>query len=702
MLLLIGLTIGCLGGLTGQASDLSTAKSSAPAGMTLGSYFDYGDFSSDGVTNSASVVDTGRSDGTSMIQLNDATGQLGTIWSKDGYRLNLNKDATFSMWMYFGNRNSDAANGMAFVLQNDANGANAVSRDSNGKPATGETLGVWGSDSWLTQTGSVVTSSVAENAIQNSWALEFDTEINRTAATGNGFDSASAVLFPHIASNYPGSSSSYVFNLTSNYALLTHKGIITQTNKYTTLSDGTWHHVTLNWNSSTNTMTYTYNDKNATTGAAQTAIGSQSIVVDRSVIDPDNTGYARWGFTGSTGSTNYETNAVVFEQIPSIVDSSAATTVTDTTKGTAVTSGSTVPANDHLRVDYKLTYNSGQENWQNIAAKLTIPSALSVSSAKITYANGDTSTIDTSGLSNQALTYKLADELSSSNQTATISVSGKAVGSKTVTTAVAATTSTFAGTNGVTTATTPDFTVAQIPTTSLTMLYSNNSNIMDLGTVSTDQTVTGLVTMTGSTTGTVTLHPTLNGTALATQTLSGKGSQSFSYSIPYSSLATGTNTLDMYATDSLGDVSNDTQITLTKGSLDFGTVSGDLTFSDNLTGASETVAPTSIPTITVADTRGSDSDGWHLTASATTLTSGPNIFSGNLVYQSGDGSQVVLDSTANTIDTGASDSTTDVSGSWSKTWTDKTSKGIFLQIPSDAVAGDYSGTVNWVLTSGPS
>lgn len=123
-------------------ADYDKAKANAPQGLPLSNYFKFGDFAG----NSAKVVDTGRIDGTQMVQLTDAKAEVGTIWTGDDYALDLNKNATASMWMYFGNYPVDAGDGMAFVIQNDTRGVNAVSRASDGTVGNGQTLGVWGVD----------------------------------------------------------------------------------------------------------------------------------------------------------------------------------------------------------------------------------------------------------------------------------------------------------------------------------------------------------------------------------------------------------------------------------------------------------------------------------------------------------------------------------------------------------------------------
>src|SRR5699024_3821774 len=93
------------------------------------------------------------------------------------------KKQTLSMWLYFGSVKDPRGipDGMAFVLQNDDRGANAISK-LNGKVNNGETLGVWGSDGnkdvTNTDAGYGGVTPIQKQAIQNSVAIEFDTETN--------------------------------------------------------------------------------------------------------------------------------------------------------------------------------------------------------------------------------------------------------------------------------------------------------------------------------------------------------------------------------------------------------------------------------------------------------------------------------------------------------------------------------------------
>ena len=71
-------------------------------------------------------------------------------------RLNLNKKSAISLWMYFGDKGSDAADGMAFVLQNSSSDITALA-------AAGEGLGVWGADN---------SASITDNSVVAGRAIK--------------------------------------------------------------------------------------------------------------------------------------------------------------------------------------------------------------------------------------------------------------------------------------------------------------------------------------------------------------------------------------------------------------------------------------------------------------------------------------------------------------------------------------------------
>ncbi|KRK79078.1 hypothetical protein FD03_GL001441 [Companilactobacillus nodensis DSM 19682 = JCM 14932 = NBRC 107160] len=232
----------------------STLVSRGPEGIKLGNYFDYNSDSTFSTNHAVSVTSDYYPDTTDILELSNGANQLSSVWSnnKDNY-FDASKPQTLSVWLYLGANEliSHAGEGVAFVLQN--SGTNAISRDLNGNPASGQTLGVWGDDtipdttnySNIIKLPNNTADEVAKRAIQNSWALEFDTNINQTVGkldyTDNiitldnddgdtlkndpvtqdyddtGLDDGTTtkqVRDQHIAWNYPGAASTYVVSPT--------------------------------------------------------------------------------------------------------------------------------------------------------------------------------------------------------------------------------------------------------------------------------------------------------------------------------------------------------------------------------------------------------------------------------------------------------------------------------------------------------
>ena len=539
------------------------------------------------------------------------------------------------------------------------------------------------------------------------------TQPKRPQLQQHWFRGLSVGSYPHIASNYPGAGLTYVtnnLNPDNPYVLMQHQGVI-QNNSYSLLSNGAWHHVTMRWDATAKTMTYSYNDKDPSTGNAQTPVGTKTVSIDTTKIDPNNTGYARWGFTGSTG-TNWENNLVIFEQVPGVVNSSASVTATDLTTDKVIAAGDTVTSGDQLQLAYKLNYDSGSQDWKDIVAKIAVPNNMTVSYARVTYADGKSELIDPGTISAQTLKYQLTHDLNGTNAPATITIIGNVMGVKNTTTAVAAAKSTFNGSNALTNATTPNFTISAASNWYLRLFFGTAANgtktsQMDLDAVK-DTTLTGHFTYSltstasdagyGGTAGkAVTLRPTVNGQT-QTSTTAGDGG-TFSYTVPASLLLPGANTVTLYAIYNGGtNVSDVIKATINVGSLTFSNVTSNIAFNAELTGTAATIAPSSQPNISVADTRVTGKH-WALSASLTGLAAS---FPGEVVYQPGNGNVTTLSNQDAAIDTGDSAATTTVSKQWSSTWTDSSSKGLFLKIPSATTAGNYDGTITWSLKDAPS
>jgi len=475
----------------------------APKGIPIDKYFQIGKINN----NAATKTTVGQA-----IQLTSAPQQLGTIWTGDKAKMNLSENETASMWLYFGSGNDDAGDGMAFVMQNDLRGISATAIDVKGNPATGETLGVWGMDQRNNFRLKPTLSAVAKSAIQNSWALEFDTYgRNRDnnldflkSHIPSQFDLGNPNGYPHIASNYPGDDKTYqigendeetektyippsifppsfgyydTHTVPNYFVKMQHNGLLYKRNNF--LANGYWHHLTLRWQapsagSSLGEMTYYFDDKDPQTGMKLDNPAVQSVQVDISKFHLGADKKIRWGFTGSTG-TRYENNLVVFEKVPGLVDVDAKAQLVDKSQANKVIDDpkARVYTGDRMVLKYHLNYKSGRDSWQKIQSKLHLPAGIAFDSATVAYDDGkpaddkgtETFSINPDDISGQSVSGTLARSLSKNAAVgetagATITFTGHAT-SKTATASspeeIAGQTSSFEGTNAITQATTSAF-----------------------------------------------------------------------------------------------------------------------------------------------------------------------------------------------------------------------------------------------------
>ncbi|MCZ2491663.1 lectin-like domain-containing protein [Dellaglioa carnosa] len=353
--------------------DYENALKSAPRAITMDNLFQRG--TGAGVTTSSGTVNlntinkptnTSSEIVKTLVRVTNDKNQKAAVWStytspKDNNSFDINKNGQASMWIYLGSKGAEAGDGMALVFQNDAKGNAAISS------AGGETLGVWAND---------LDSDVLGGAIQNSWALEFDTYMNRSSFTkGGSFDSAAAAsttIKSHIASGYPADVDNYSKHVNAFWQ--NHVGLISYNSS---LSNGYWHHLTIDYtskDSKNGLMTYTMDDKDAVTEHVQPGedppklpardVRTESVQIDKSKFKSTD-GKIRWGFTGSTG-VNYENNLIMFEQVPGLVDAKATQTVTNLTQGKDLPSDGTgvVNAGDKLKFTTKATYLGGKQHWK--------------------------------------------------------------------------------------------------------------------------------------------------------------------------------------------------------------------------------------------------------------------------------------------------------------------------------------------------
>lgn len=718
ILCMVAIGLGVIfGGKTTARADLTSALNKAPQGVAVDNYFEMGKINN----NSAQLARTGYGDD-HAVQLTNTTNQLGTIWTSDDAEMSLNSDQTASMWMYFGNRNNSSGDGMAFVMQNDDKGIEASTKAANGQPVGGETLGVWGTDQDKTM---ATADKVAQTGIQNSWALEFDTFRNSTSGaaalgTGSSFDSDSMFngVYSHIASGFPGDAGTYTMHAvpvsqttTYYYASMNH----TQPIKGTSagwLVDGAWYHVTLKWNAADQTMTYIFDDKDAKTGLAKANPTTRVVSVPKSKIDPKNTGKIRWGFTGSTG-LNWEPNAVVFEQVPGIVNATAEATLKDETTQQVVTNEATVGAGHSMRLTYNLAYKGGSQNWKDIQAELNLPSNVSFTDGTITYGDAKLGTTKLSAdqLKSGAQTWPIA-EMSADNPTATITLNGEAQTGRS-----AQSLSKFVGANALTDTTVPGFTVkAPTKTSALKLELTGDSATEDSTNGSTSISPDDSVAVTGQlhyddqspvVNKTTTLHPVLNGESLQTVPLSTTAAAgAVTYDVPTAKLISGQdNVLQLYAEDGDGRISSKVTYTITvkAGSLDLSVPTGATFRETTLTGRDQLIQPSSDLSVSVSDTRGKGNQ-WTLYAKATPFVSlTRQVLPASLIYKTGDNEANLNNGFAEIMSrTTTSDrDVTTISDGWSA------DEGLLLDVAGNAIGGTngsparYGGTITWSFSNVP-
>ncbi|KIR08505.1 hypothetical protein RA16_07980 [Levilactobacillus brevis] len=567
---------------------------------------------------------------------------------------------------------------------------------------------------------------------------------NNIADAANGYDANAGNVssYPHIASNYPGEPSTYTLNslgsvyiggykalfsgtptdtqqLTYNWATLNHEGVLSypNTGRGGKLSNGKWHHLSIDYKAATSTsdgvMTYTYDDKDPDTGAKQTNGTDYGSFEDNHMsrqvnITPSKLGASEanptvwWGFTGSTGNAS-ENNLVAFEQIPNLANINSSGTMTDTTTNKDVTDNATIQGNDHVKVNYNVSYDSGTSAWENVQAKIDVPQNITYKSAKLTYTQKSgattTTTLDVANLSSEGIKLALAHALNNASDSdyvsADITLTGVA-DNPTAKTTVAATTGNFTGTQAIASVDIPSFKIAP----STLNLQLDQSAVTASG--DSDVKLTGKITSTATldSNDKLTLHPSINGNDLATSKLSTTDKPGiFTVSVPVNQLSSGENAFEVYATDSTGNSSNTGAATITLGSLSFGTVSDSAAFKDTtLDGSQQTAGTNGDWNLNVQDTRAVGSQ-WTLSAKISQpFKVNDQALKGSLMYKTANGTEAITADNTPIVThtkTASDSSTTNVAGSWN------TDSGLLLDVGSSNTAGTYSGQLTWTLQDAP-
>lgn len=695
----------CLGSssITAHADqDLDQALATAPQGIFLDDSNEF--VTTETIDKSSATVMAGKNEaapGTSVVALTPKAHQFGAMWSLDDGYFDLYKDHELSAWIYLGNQGVKAEGGLAFVLQNDWRGLGAIPVKGGLKedlPA--ETLGVWGIDNDYRQSRE---KAIAETAIQNSWALEFDAGYNGVSGKGalglaNAFDGAETGA--HIANNFPGQPTTYLSRLVTLrnrdyfYFNMAHHGQITNVNQPNFLANGQWHHVTLNWDYKAETMTYTFDDRNPVTGDRQPG-QQRSEHVFPYKIDPKGTRKVRWGFTATSGSLT-ENHLVVLENIPDLVNARSDLTVTNLSQHQELTTNGQVLSGDRLQLDYQLKYQGGHQPWRDILANLALPTDFTAERISVTYqdTNLPPQEVSVADLRDNRLSVRLREALHTTNAEATIRVVGQVATVKQCTT-VAPITSTFTSPTQTCAVETPKYLINPHADLDLQVTSDNPVKLA----AGADTTVTGTVksTVPGDQ---LKVIPVLNSRPLpAVAVEDGR----FKLPLKAQQLQGGTNELTLRATTPAGDESAPETVTITvAGELKFSTVSPTENFEQTrLTGQSQLVKRAGRWQLAVRDTRGTG-ERWTLTAAATPFVAQDahnTELAGQPVYVT-DYQRIPIMTTPTAVythetDDGVADGEVDVAGNW------RDDTGILLHVQSASVSGQYQGTITWALTDAP-
>ncbi|WP_119326599.1 hypothetical protein [Companilactobacillus musae] len=657
---------------------------------------------------------------TSVISLTNGTYQVGAVWSKfekDNY-FDLSHEQVASMWIYFGNTGGEApGDGMAFVLQNDKRGENSIALSSTGIPVNGQSLGVWGAD-W-DKTNSEP-SNISKTAIQNSWAMEFDTYknlltgANEISGEGVSFDATNPGTYSqHIATGFPASSKTYIRQKASNtnppiyYYTMHHDNFIGIKN----LVDSKWHHVTIKWSPNTSansqqiptggTMTYSYNDKNIDGTPNTDGVQSTSFDLDTSNFNLKSDSKLYWGFTGSTGKY-YENNLMVFESIPSFVDAEAIPRIHDNTQNRDIAANDTnVDPNDDISYFYTLNYKGWTKTWNKINATINVPNNIHFTTGSIKYeSTGKTYNISDLLVNDPRIVQtQLPDPLSHESPKAVIELRGHTETIATTQLKVPAAYASFDGDNLITDTNTNQFFIKS-------RLLTLKSDFPEVKNVQPNEDVdipgeleyhdgTSLIS------SNMTVYPTLNNKSLSPFRLNDDNpATGFKLHLTGDQLShSKINMITFYVKDNLGNTTNKItrQINIDdSGTLQFGNITKKMQFKNtNLTFPNQIIPRFDTWEVNILDSR-KKGNNWQVQAQSADLINNTDKtkFNGNMIFKDQSGKITLLNKGAS-----IAQHYKDTDGIESKNITEewKSQNGILLLSEAHNKAGTYSGLINWTL-----
>lgn len=681
--------------------------------------------------NNAQIVESTNPDpntkNTSVIKMTNGNYQVGAIWgnkSQNNY-FDLEHDQTASMWLYFGKDSNDVpGDGMAFVLQNDENGENAISigtkKDGYSEPANGQSMGVWGAD-W--NPSETKTSALSNSAIHNSWALEFDTfrnDLTGDGVSGEGvsFDtyvpnevgSIDGATVQHIAGNYPNNPQTYQLRKQNdstgkarNYFTMDHfnnSPAKNNLNNSVNLVDSNWHHLTVKWSQAKSTLSYDYNDKDPVTGIPNSKDKkSASFSIDTTAFN-SNDKKLYWGFTGSTGQYS-ENNLIIFESIPSFVDASATSTIFDDSQNEPISSDSSVEVGDQLTYTYNLNYVGWTKDWKDISAKINIPTNMVFNSGSVYFPKtNNTYNFTSEDFKNpQMVTHKLDESLSPNSRDAVIKLTGKVI--KPQPDKLYQVSQAHASFEG-------DFLITDTNTISFPIIRRNlllesdtpnpykikdynDINILGKLQYSDDRIINN---------SSITIFYTLGSNKQESFRLDNNNpANAFKINLNNKKL-TGITNISFYAKDNNNNTSNTVTRQLIAGELAFGTVNPYLSFRPTVSTNKKIVSRMGNWFINVIDSRPS-SPGWTVQAQSSGLYNKSKPLDGYLIYKGPDGKILPLNAPVS-IATHENNKIAKYDSKpidITKNWT--SDNGILLKIGSHNHPGSYTGQITWSLLDTP-
>lgn len=225
-----------------------------------------------------------------VLQLTQATkSQRGAIWSKD--KIDLKKDFEISAYLYLGNSEGQAADGITFTLQNDDRMETASEENVIGDPGMG--IGAYSTKSGGAYVKNAI--SVEFDTYYNGGPDSMDREIGPHGAVGTkGHRGHIAVVTPKSNNNKPsGEHSAWIKAPENDY-----------------LSNGTWRTVIFTWKADTQTLSYDLE-----------GVGANNYQIPNLVTQFGGS-EVYWGFTASTGAYFAE-NLIAITKLPQKILSDA-------------------------------------------------------------------------------------------------------------------------------------------------------------------------------------------------------------------------------------------------------------------------------------------------------------------------------------------------------------------------------------------